>query len=255
MSVPTSATMTSRCTAEPHGMVQRSSPAAAKGRSAPLAVGEPKSGWPRRGSRCGRGSPRPRARAPRRSGVEASRSPELEAQASLGQLRQHQEPSCRTRARRASPGGGPRMSRRRSRAWPRCPPAPCVGGWLPLAPGSGPCDIASGGTACGSAWAAQTSRARARLEALTSQAASETSVLRPGTCLTWRALTSISSNSSSRVAHRAPANRRRRPPSPRCLTRWAFSQSLRRSRPWTVVANVATCCPRQPPRSGVRRHA
>ena len=33
-----------------------------------------------------------------------------------------------------------------------------------------------------------------------SQAASETSVLRPGTCLTWRAFTSSSSNSSSRIA-------------------------------------------------------
>jgi hypothetical protein len=33
-----------------------------------------------------------------------------------------------------------------------------------------------------------------------SQAASETSVLRPGTCLTWRALQSRQSNSSSRIA-------------------------------------------------------
>src|SRR3954470_8995314 len=36
-----------------------------------------------------------------------------------------------------------------------------------------------------------------------SHAASETSVLRPGTCLTWRALTSRHSNSSSRIAHGA----------------------------------------------------
>src|SRR5215208_4756316 len=41
-------------------------------------------------------------------------------------------------------------------------------------------------------------------------AASDTSVLRPGTCLTWRALTNRQSNSSSRIAHGA----RRWPPSP-----------------------------------------
>ena len=34
-----------------------------------------------------------------------------------------------------------------------------------------------------------------------SHAASDMSVLRPGTCLTWRALTNSSSKSSSRIAH------------------------------------------------------
>ena len=74
-----------------------------------------------------------------------------------------------------------------------------------------------------------------------SHCASFTSVLRPGTCLTWRALTSISSKRSSRIAqHRLPVHAGR------------FHRDLldserlepvaqRRADPWTVVWNSAMC--------------
>ena len=70
------------------------------------------------------------------------------------------------------------------------------------APGSASCDSASGCAAAriglGGTKLACSSPASASWH---SHAASETSVLRPGTCLTCRALTSMHSNSSSRIAH------------------------------------------------------
>ena len=80
-------------------------------------------------------------------------------------------------------------------------------------------------------------------------AASDTSVLRPGTCLTWRALTSTHANSSSRIAH---GGFQYTPVASiaTCVTPCAFSQSRSPSRPCTVVLNSATSSSRPPLPSG-----
>ena len=87
-----------------------------------------------------------------------------------------------------------------------------------------------------------------------SHSASLTSVLRPGTCLTWRALTSRQSNSSSRIPHTGFQS------TPvasitTCSTPNAASQSRNVNSPATVVENSATRCSRERPYPGTRTHA
>ena len=81
------------------------------------------------------------------------------------------------------------------------------------------------------------------------QAASEQSVLRPGTCLTCLALTSISSKASSRMCQ---TGCQYTPVASiaTCVTPCASSQSRRPISPRTVVENSARCCSRPPVDTG-----
>ena len=80
------------------------------------------------------------------------------------------------------------------------------------------------------------------------------SVLRPGICLTWRALTNSSSKSSSRIAH---TGFQYTPVASivTCVTPCAVSQSRNVNSPATVVENSAKCASRRPPAPGMRTHA
>jgi hypothetical protein len=72
-----------------------------------------------------------------------------------------------------------------------------------------------------------------------SHAASETSVLRPGTCRACRALTNMHSNSSSRIAHGAFQYTPVASITP-CVTAWPASQSRNASSPerWSKLRHV-----------------